>query len=214
MLGERPGEHLSTMQLKLAAATVLLSPCLPLLFMGEEYAESAPFPYFVSHGDPDLVEGVRRGRLEEFAAFGNQGTPPDPQAEATFLSAKLDHGQRFLGEQRVLFNFYRQLIRMRKECAPLAILSRAGMQIIADEEEQMLAMVRTAGDDQLFCLFNYSDRSRVIPPKLASGTLRVLLDSTGNHPAGSCMTVYSTRPSSFPTLAPFGVLVYRAQRTN
>ncbi|MGB9079836.1 MAG: malto-oligosyltrehalose trehalohydrolase, partial [Desulfuromonadaceae bacterium] len=57
MRGERPGEHLSTQQLKLAAATVLLSPYLPLLFMGEEYAESAPFPYFVSHGDADLVEG-------------------------------------------------------------------------------------------------------------------------------------------------------------
>jgi maltooligosyltrehalose trehalohydrolase len=214
MLGERLGEYLSIPQLKLAAATVLLSPYLPLLFMGEEYAESAPFPYFVSHGDADLVEGVRRGRLEEFAAFCNQGTPPDPQAEATFLSAKMDQEQRFLGEQRVLFNFYRELIRLRKECAPLASLSREGMKVIASEDELMLAMVRSASDDQLFCLFNYSDQNRVIPPKLASGTLRILLDSTGNHPAGSCITVYSTRPTTFPTLAPFGVMVYRTERNN
>ena len=56
MRGERSDEHLSTRQLKLAAATVLLSPYLPLLFMGEEYAETAPFPYYVNHGDPELME--------------------------------------------------------------------------------------------------------------------------------------------------------------
>jgi maltooligosyltrehalose trehalohydrolase len=189
MLGERLSEHLTPQQLKLAAATVLLSPYLPLLFMGEEYGESAPFPYFVSHGDADLVEGVRRGRLEEFAAFANQGAPPDPQAEATFLSAKLDQEQRRAGDKRAIFDYYCELIRLRKECAPLAGLSSADMQVIASEEEQMLAIIRSAADDQVFCLFNFSDQDRVIPPSLACGTLRVLLDSTGNYPSGSCVTV-------------------------
>ena len=50
-----------------AAATVLLSPFTPLLFMGEEYGEMAPFPFFVDHGDPELLEATRRGRREEFA---------------------------------------------------------------------------------------------------------------------------------------------------
>ena len=212
MRGERPGEYLTVQQLKLAAATVLLSPYLPLLFMGEEYGESAPFPYFVSHGDADLVEGVRRGRLEEFAAFGNQGSPPDPQAEETFLSAKLDPVQCQTGDQKAIFDFYRDLIRLRRECPSLASLSRAGMQVIASEDEQMLVIIRTAGDDQVFCLFNYSDQSRVIRPALACGTLRVLLDSSGNLPTGSCVTVYSTRPNTFPTLNPFGVIVYRIER--
>jgi maltooligosyltrehalose trehalohydrolase len=211
MHGERPGRHLTTQQLKLAAATVLLSPYLPLLFMGEEYGETSPFPYFISHGDPELVEGIRRGRLEEFAAFGNQGTPPDPQAEATFLSAKLNQELRQKGDQRALFDFYRELIRLRKECVPLARLSRADMQVITFEEQQMLAIIRRAADDQVFCLFNYSDQECVIPPPLASGTLNVLLDSTGNYPSGSSLTVYSTRPNTFPTLAPFGVLVYRKE---
>lgn len=212
--GERPGAHLSIHQLKLAAATVLLSPYLPLLFMGEEYAEPAPFPYFVSHGDPDLVEGVRRGRLEEFAAFRDQGEPSDPQAEATFLSAKLDQEQRFQSDRRILFNFYRELIRLRKECSSLANLDRSGIQVTVDEDALVLATVRTAGDDQLFCLFNYSNQSCVIPPHLATGTLRVLLDSTDGYRSGSCITVYSTRPSTFPTLAPFGVMVYRTERNN
>ena len=49
-----------------AAATVLLSPFTPMLFMGEEYAESAPFPFFVGHDDPGLLEATRQGRRREF----------------------------------------------------------------------------------------------------------------------------------------------------
>lgn len=211
MRGDRLSEHLTTQQLKLAAATVLLSPYLPLLFMGEEYGESAPFPYFVSHGDADLVEGVRRGRLDEFAHFESLGTPPDPQDEATFLSAKLNQEQRLAGSKQAIFSFYCELIRLRKKCIPLAGLSRAAMQVIVFEKEQMLAIIRRAADDQVFCLFNYSDQIFVVPPSLANGALRVLLDSTDTYRSGSCLTVYSTRPQSFPTLAPFGVIVYRKE---
>jgi maltooligosyltrehalose trehalohydrolase len=213
MRGDRLSEHLATQQLKLAAATVLLSPYLPLLFMGEEYGESAPFPYFVSHGDEDLVEGVRRGRLDEFAHIESPGTPPDPQDDATFLSAKLDQEQRLAGNKQALFSFYCELIRLRKECIPLARLSRADMEVMVFEKEQMLAIIRRAADDQVFCLFNYSDQICVVPSSLANGTLSVLLDSTDTNRSGSCLTVYSTRPQSFPTLAPFGVLVYRALKT-
>jgi len=211
MRGERLSDHLSLQQLKLAAATVLLSPYLPLLFMGEEYAETAPFPYFISHGDGELVEAVRRGRLEEFSHFGSRGVPPDPQSEATFLSAKLHLDQHLKGDQREIFDFYRELIQLRRNCDSLARLSRTGMQVVASDEEHVIALIRRAGDEQVFCLFNYSDQPRVIQPPLASGTLRILLDSTGKLASGSLMTVYSTRPATFPTLAPFGVLVYRIE---
>jgi len=79
--GERLTALVGTEALKLAAGITLLSPFVPLLFMGEEYGESAPFQYFVSHGDPVLVDAVRRGRREEFAAFGWQDSVPDPQDE-------------------------------------------------------------------------------------------------------------------------------------
>ena len=205
--GERPGEHLSLPQQKLAAATVLLSPYLPLLFMGEEYGESAPFPYFVSHGDAALVAAVRRGRLAEFAVFAQQGSPPDPQAETTFLSAKVDQEQRHQDEHRAIFDFYRQLIRLRKEWSTLARLSRENMQIVACEEERVLAVIRSAGGGRIFCLFNYSEESRVIPSLLTGGTWRVLLDSSGNSPPGSCVTVHP----DIPTLAPFAVVVYKKE---
>ncbi len=214
MRGERLGEHLSAEQLMLAAATVLLSPYIPLLFMGEEYAEAAPFPYFVSHGDAALVESVRRGRREEFAAFVSQGVPPDPQDESTFLSAGVDQEQRRHGKHKRIFDFYRDLIRLRKEFAPLTGEGRKKIQVVANNGEAFLAVIRNAGRSQLLCLFNFSDQSRVITPPLAHGTLRILLDSTGSSPQGSCITVFPTRPNTFPTLAPFSVIVYITERNN
>jgi maltooligosyltrehalose trehalohydrolase len=209
LAGERPSEHLSVQQLMLAAVTVLFSPYVPLLFMGEEYGESAPFPYFVSHGDAELVESIRQGRKEEFAASAYQGPPPDPQSEATFLSAKVDQEQRHRGDHRAIFDFYRELIRLRRECVPFARLSREDMQIIANEEEQVLAIILSSDDGRLLCLLNYSDQIRVVRPPLAAGTMSVLLDSTGRLSPGMVVTVYTTRPETFPKLAPFGVIIYK-----
>ncbi|MDZ4184176.1 MAG: malto-oligosyltrehalose trehalohydrolase [Desulfuromonadales bacterium] len=209
MRGERLSEHLTLPQLKLAAATVLLSPYLPLLFMGEEYGERAPFPYFISHGDPELIAAVRQGRNAEFQSFAWQGPPPDPQAESTFLSAKIDPEQRQEGEQRALFTFYRQLIRLRRECPPLANLDRAGMEISADEDQQLLAVTRRSGDDEILCLFNYSDQNRVLRPPLVAGALQALLDSSDHSPPGGKIVVETARPETFPILGPFGVIVYR-----
>ena len=209
MRGERLSEHLSLPQLKLAAATILLSPYLPLLFMGEEYGELAPFPYFISHGDPDLVTAVRQGRNEEFLQFAGQGHPPDPQAETTFFSAKVDPEQRQHGKQRALFAFYCELIRLRKEWPPLSRLTRTGMEIVADEAEQVLAIRRVADGDQILCLFNYSDQNRVLRSPLAVGTLQVLLDSTGQSRAESQLIVDNDRPETFLTLAPCSVIVCR-----
>ncbi|MEJ2100907.1 MAG: malto-oligosyltrehalose trehalohydrolase [Desulfobacterales bacterium] len=114
MNSERLTQLITFEQLKLAAGVVLLSPFIPLLFMGEEYGEVAPFPYFISHSDPDLVEAVREGRRREFAAFGWQENPPDPQDEATFLRAKLNPTLCHQGHHQVLMSFYRELIRLRK----------------------------------------------------------------------------------------------------
>ncbi|MCL5257567.1 MAG: malto-oligosyltrehalose trehalohydrolase, partial [Chloroflexi bacterium] len=104
-LSERLSSLVSFEALKLAACAVVLSPFVPLLFMGEEYGEPAPFLYFISHLDPQLVEAVRRGRRAEFAAFQWTGESPDPQAEETFQRAKLDYGLRGAGQHRILLNF-------------------------------------------------------------------------------------------------------------
>jgi len=204
--GERLHEHLSLEQLKLAAASVLLSPYLPLLFMGEEYGETAPFPYFVSHGDPDLVAAVRNGRQKEFADFTEE-TVPDPQDEQTFLCARLQPEQRRSGWQQELFSWYGALIRLRKEQQLTAGADRLLLQVIADETNQLLILIRHRSVDQLICLFNYSGQVRMVDDELLCGPLTVLLDAAGKYAAGSAVTVYHTRPESRLELGPYGVLV-------
>jgi maltooligosyltrehalose trehalohydrolase len=90
-LGDRSASYLTPSAQRLACGLLMLSPCVPMLFMGEEYAESRPFPFFCSFGDADLIEAVRRGRRAEFAALKFQWGEdiPDPQDPATFESAKL-----------------------------------------------------------------------------------------------------------------------------
>ena len=88
------GDRLNTLlkspaEMRLAAGLLLLSPHLPLLFMGEEYGEENPFPFFCLFGDPELVQSIREGRKKEFEAFTGNGEVPDPQSEGTFASARL-----------------------------------------------------------------------------------------------------------------------------
>ena len=123
MLGDTCTALVSFEGLKLAAGAVILSPFIPLLFMGEDYGETAPFPYFVSHSDPYLIEMRRQGRRQEFAAFRWEGEPPDPQDETTFLSAKLNHDLRDQGKHRVLLTFYRELLCLRKTLREAAGMS-------------------------------------------------------------------------------------------
>ncbi len=116
------GDRLSTLvpfeALKLAAAAVLLSPNLPLIFMGEEYGETAPFLYFIDHGDPALADAVRRGRRDEFASFGWHDAP-DPQALSTYTRSRLQWDGPDTPERKFLPTWYRTLIQCRKSVPAL-----------------------------------------------------------------------------------------------
>jgi maltooligosyltrehalose trehalohydrolase len=76
-------------QLRLSAGLLLLSPQIPLIYMGEEYGETRPFPYFCSFEQQEIIDATRRGRREEFVALGEEDKVPDPLAQATFESATL-----------------------------------------------------------------------------------------------------------------------------
>lgn len=103
-LGDRPATRLTEKQLKLLATAVVLSPSIPLIFMGEEYGETNPFQYFVSHSDPGLVEAVRKGRRAEFPTDID---PPDPADPQTFERCKLER------KDNGLRAFYKDLIAQR-----------------------------------------------------------------------------------------------------
>jgi maltooligosyltrehalose trehalohydrolase len=113
--GDRIASLVSPAQQRLGAAVVLLSGYVPLLFMGEEYGETRPFQYFVSHSDEALVQAVRDGRRREFAEFAWGGEVPDPQAEETFARSTLDGATPRTPEQRAVHALYRDLLALRRE---------------------------------------------------------------------------------------------------
>jgi len=139
---------------RVAAALVLLSPFTPLLWMGEEHAETAPFLYFVSHTDAALVEAVRRGRAEEFAAFHPGQELPDPQSEATFRRSKIDWGLRGHGTHAAMLAYYAELLRLRRE----HITGRGGARVSADAQGSII-ILRFEGGDDLIVAANTSDHS-------------------------------------------------------
>ena len=188
---ERLSALVSFEALKLAGSIVLLSPFIPLLFMGEEYGEPAPFYYFISHSDKDLIEAVRRGRREEFAAFRWQGEPPDPQDEATFLRSKLDRELRFQGQHEVLYSFYQKLIRLRRELTALRNLDKERQEVTGLEREKILFWRRWSEEQEAVAVFHFGKQERSLSLPLAEGRWVKQLDSADTSWSGPGSTVPS-----------------------
>ncbi len=161
------GARLSTLvppdRLRLAAALLLLSPGLPLLFMGEEYGEVAPFAYFVDHGDPDLLDAVRRGRMAEHA-HSTLGPLPDPGDPATFAAAVLRRDRVKDPMHDELLHLYRDLITLRRHEPALHHSSRERTRAHADGD--VVTLVRTHAKGSVAAYFNLSGApgSGQLPP--------------------------------------------------
>lgn len=157
VLGDRLSRTQSFEKLKLAAGAVFLSPYIPQVFMGEEYAEIAPFHYFIDHSDDDLVQAVREGRKKEFALFGWEGDSPDPAAAGTFINSKLARHLRTRGNHKILFEFYQELIRLRREIPALRTFSKEAMEVGSFEGDKVLFVRRWDNDDEVFSLFHFGE---------------------------------------------------------
>ncbi|KAF0126715.1 MAG: maltooligosyl trehalose hydrolase [Elusimicrobia bacterium] len=179
LLGERLSVLAGERGLRLAAGAVLLSPYVPMLFMGEEYAEKNPFQYFVSHGDPDLVRAVREGRKREFAAFGWKKEPPDPQGEAAFAASRLDWDSVSRGAHAAMLDFYRRLISLRRSEPSFGCVPRRDVSVKVSGKT--IALFRRRGNSASAVVFNFG-RSAV-RPALPPGRWRAVFDSSGRRAA-------------------------------
>jgi maltooligosyltrehalose trehalohydrolase len=177
MLGDRLGHLVDFERQKLAAGCVLLSPFLPMLFMGEEYGETAPFQYFVSHSDPGLVEAVQQGRKAEFAAFEWQGDVPDPQSEETFNRSKLNHHLRQEGQHKILYDLHQELIRLRKTLPALVRLSKEQMEVLGFEQPMSLFIRRWHGEHEVFLIFNFGSSQAALTLPVPAGKWQKVLAS-------------------------------------
>ncbi|MEC9372696.1 MAG: DUF3459 domain-containing protein, partial [Planctomycetota bacterium] len=176
------GDRLSTAasfdRLKLAAASVLLSPFVPMLFMGEEYADPAPFLYFVDHSDPDLIEAVREGRKREFASFGWSETPPDPQSPDSLARSRLDHTLIEQPQHRVMHELTRELLRLRRDHPALRDLNKDRLIAVPNERSRTLLVLRGPVEGrQTALLLSFADSLPRTSIQLPEGDWRTILDS-------------------------------------
>ncbi|MGW8527925.1 malto-oligosyltrehalose trehalohydrolase [Nocardiopsis sp. NPDC055824] len=141
--GDRMGEHLSPGLLVCGAALVLCSPFTPMVFMGEEWGATTPWPFFASFEDPALAEGVRAGRRREFAALGwADEEVPDPMDPATRDGAVLDWSQPGAGPHRFVLETYRALIALRRREPELSDPRLDRFAVTAEGEGRRLVLVR------------------------------------------------------------------------
>lgn len=210
-IGDRLTHLCDFEQLKLAAANVLLSPALPLLFMGEEHAETAPFEYFIHHSDPALIEAVRQGRKHEFASFHWEKEPPDPQAEITFQRSKINHDLKRGGKGQVLYEFYKRLIHLRKHLPSLGLPSRDHLFVEPFRDGRGLVVERWTDIDRILALFHFGDQPVNVGCGAPPGYWRKRLDSAEPRWQGPG----STTPDEFDSagraefsLAPRSVVLY------
>ncbi len=155
---------------RLASSLLLLSPYLPLLFMGEEYGEERPFPFFCSFTDAQLVQAVREGRQREFAAFGWEGQVPDPQSPETFAAARLSWSWPEGSPQAGLRRLHQDLLAARREWPALRDFERRRSRLLPDAESgPVLELVRGEGAGAARAYFNLSDRRQALPPEAARG---------------------------------------------
>jgi maltooligosyltrehalose trehalohydrolase len=177
-LGDRLTKLVSFEALKLAAAAVLLSPFVPFIFMGEEYGEEAPFQYFVSHSDADLVEAVRTGRRAEFSSFDEHVTVPDPQSPDTFLASKLNWDLREQGRHRTLLNFYCELLHLRSEIPALSNLDLTRVETSVTADGHILSMHRWHEASHALVIFHFGNDVASAAVPIPSGRWRTILDSS------------------------------------
>src|SRR5215213_4958166 len=219
--GDRLSRLLRPEQQRLAAAILLCgAPNVPMLFMGEEWGERAPFLYFTSHTDAELGRAVRKGRMEEYDSFVREegetestaGDFSDPQSEITFVRSKLNWecltGQPHAG----VLAFYRDLLSLRRAHAPLSNCDKSRTRVRFEESRRWLAVER--GDESgaravLFCNLSGEARPVTIPEgrwRLALWTGDVKYGGDASHAAPPDHTVAD--PQTELELGAWGAALY------
>ncbi|TVQ09542.1 MAG: malto-oligosyltrehalose trehalohydrolase [Bacteroidetes bacterium] len=157
LMGDRLSALINFEPLKLAAGAMLMSPFVPMIFMGEEYAESNPFLYFISHGDDHLTEAVRKGRKREFRDFIKKANPPDPAAESTFNQSKLQWNFDGDKQKKQMLGFYTKLIAIRKEQALLRPGDRTNVSATLSDNKKAIILKHEGEKVSILTLMNFSE---------------------------------------------------------
>jgi len=156
--GERLSQLLNFDQLKLAAATLLLAPYVPMLFMGEEYGDDTPFYYFVDHQSEELIKAVSEGRKKEFAAFSDDGKFKEAHDPTTFHSSRINWSKRKTGYHAILLEWHKRLIHLRRIIPALKNFDKENVLAYAIDGKIMIVHRQHLDEQsQLVILSNFSE---------------------------------------------------------
>lgn len=210
---ERLGRLVDFEGLKLAAAATILSPAIPFLFMGEEYDDPAPFYFFTSHLDPKLAAAVHAGRDREFLEHGWPTQGVDPQSPETFAASRLNRSLATSGRHAVLWRFYQELLRLRRETPAIRQPAREQGRVTVMEDERVLIAERHADGETVFIGWNFGDVALDISPHLPSEVAwQILLDSSASQWCDADDPARSTLPRPAPfVLMPKSCLLLAGQ---
>jgi maltooligosyltrehalose trehalohydrolase len=176
--GKRLARVASPGRQRAIAALLFAQPGPPMLFMGQEFGEVAPFDFFTSHSDSGLIDAVRRGRREEHRSMG-LSDPPDPQDEATFLASKIDWTLvNRQGHQETL-RLYRDLMALRR-AHPALSNGRKDLVVVKWSEAPRWITVERGDEhgDGVVVLVNFDDEIEGVPFSRDAGSWELAL---GTH---------------------------------
>ncbi|MCT7952003.1 malto-oligosyltrehalose trehalohydrolase [Ancylothrix sp. C2] len=208
--GDRLSTTINFEALKLAAGAVFISPFLPFIFMGEEYGEPAPFYYFISHSDAQLIEMVRQDKKEEFKHFEGRGEYQDPQGEETFNKCKLNWQLKQQGKHKTLWEWHQKLIEMRRTIPAIKKLDKNSLDVWSLEEEKIIFLRRWADNNQIFAIMNFNQNESHFTAQIPTGKWQKILDSSEEKWLGSGSRLPETIESGKQlTIKPQSFAVYQ-----
>jgi maltooligosyltrehalose trehalohydrolase len=217
MIGNRlNGERLSNLtgfeKLKLAAATYFISPFVPLIFMGEEYAEDAPFMYFINHSDNALVERVKRGRKREYKALHGSQKPPDIESDDTYFQCKLDWNEMETNSRKqTMLQFYKKLIQLKKEHPVLSTTDRRSMAVSYNEQKKYIQIHRWYQNNEILAYLNFSEQPLAIE---LNDEWNVLLDSSAKKWGGQNDELLTTKKPDIYYIQSHSILIFQTIKNN
>jgi maltooligosyltrehalose trehalohydrolase len=184
-LGERINSLISFELYKLSSALVILSPYIPLIFMGQEFFDTSPFLYFVSHSDPDLIKAVQKGRRKEFGDFKWSDEIPDPFAEETFNKSKLQWDYSPEPKGAVVYALYKKLIQIRKKHPVYKQTSRSSVDVKKAEEYKVILLHRQSSEKNLYFIISFEPETVTLLINIPEGNWRKVLDTSDTEWLGS-----------------------------
>ncbi|MGC1688280.1 MAG: hypothetical protein WA734_21800, partial [Candidatus Acidiferrales bacterium] len=152
---------------------------------------------------------VRRGRREEFVAFGWNADIPDPQSQTTFDNSKLHHDLQNQNPHRALRSLYQELIRFRRENN---LGADWNLEITHDEILQVLTVLRKSPASELLMIFNFAQKSVDLPSAMPPGSWTTELNSADSRwqgPATSLPRIVNSK--TVITLSRHSFVVLRQQ---